>query len=424
MAVVSEMTGLFKEVYASKEERVVPIGETTCADMFSYVPAAQREGDKYVQPVILSRSHGVTFNTDGSAYSLNAAISPISQKAEVQGVNCLVRERVSYPAILKALKAQGAEKRRAFVSATQYAVESLLESAAFYREVQMLHGGGSGSEAANVGGIGLIDAQVTDNGTTQVYSIQAASWAPALWAGMLNARVDIHDAGTYATKNVNSATITAVDCENKQITLSGVEAELDTLASGDVIVFEDARAVEMAGLSRFITNTGTLHNIDASTYDLWGGNTLAAGSAAFTFAKLLSAVRLGVNKGLKEDACAIVSPATWDNLMNNLSALRRYSDKAGGSIEQGSKALTFFSQNGMVSVKPHLYCKEGEAFVGPHKRVKRVGASDITFTPDKEGEVFHHLSDAAGVELRVMWNQNLICSHPAQWTKVTGIVNS
>lgn len=421
---VSAMEGLFKEVYAGKEERLVPSGETTCADMFKYVPSSQREGEVFSQPVILQRSHGVTFNTDGSAYTLNEALSTISKPAKINGITMLFRETVSYPAIEKALQNKsGGAAVRAFVNATSYAVENAMESAAFYREVELLYGGGAGSEAAAVG-IGTVNSRTDDSGTTQTFELTAASWAPALWAGMLGAKVDIHDAAAVGTKNVSGATVTAFEVDLKQVTLTGVEAELDTVAAGDLFYFFGTQGLEMSGLDRSITNTGTLHTISAATYNLWKGNTFAAGSAAFNFGKLLAAVRKGVNNGLNEEACALISPATWDNMLNDLSALRRYSDKAGGKLEQGSKELAFYSMNGTVYVKPHLYCKEGEAFVGPHKKCIRVGSHDIKFAPDVNGNYMISRDNIAGIDIRVHCNQNLLVQTPAKWTKVTGIVNT
>jgi hypothetical protein len=73
----------------------------------------------------------------------------------------------------------------------------------------------------------------------------------------------------------------------------------------------------------------------------------------------------------------------------------------------------------------HAMVKEGEGFIFPKKRLKRVGAADLSFkTPGRADEIFLHLPDKNAYELRIYGNQALFCEAPAKCVKLTGITNS
>jgi hypothetical protein len=73
----------------------------------------------------------------------------------------------------------------------------------------------------------------------------------------------------------------------------------------------------------------------------------------------------------------------------------------------------------------HNIIKQGEAFVLPMKRIKRLGAQDVSFkTPGREDEIFLHLPDNAGFELRNYTDQQIFIETPARTVKITTIVNA
>jgi hypothetical protein len=96
--------------------------------------------------------------------------------------------------------------------------------------------------------------------------------------------------------------------------------------------------------------------------------------------------------------------------------------------KNGFRAITFYSQNGEVELIPYNCIKEGIAFMLPMKRIKRIGATDITWTlPGSDTEnprFFRELADNAGFEYRVYSDQAIFSPTPAKLTLITGIVNS
>lgn len=181
----------------------------------------------------------------------------------------------------------------------------------------------------------------------------------------------------------------------------------------------------MAGVDKILTNTGSLFGINAATYGLWKSSSYAAGGAALTMAKVLSAVGKAVNRGLNEDVMVLVNPITWQNLNSDQAALRSYDNPHSKDSKNGFESITFHGQNGKIEVVSHPCVKEGEGFILPIKKVKRIGSSDITFkTPGREDELFLQLPSNAGVELRLYTNQAIFIESPARCVKITGITNS
>jgi hypothetical protein len=146
-----------------------------------------------------------------------------------------------------------------------------------------------------------------------------------------------------------------------------------------------------------------------------------------TFGKILKGLAAAVARGLNEEVSVFVNPLTWENINDDLAALRQYDSSYRASKgEQGNEALVFHGQNGIIRLWPHLYVKQGEAFALPLSKVRRPGAQDISFkTPGgRNDEIFRHLTDKAGYELRVYTDQAIIINCPARCVKYTGIVNS
>src|SRR5690606_37313506 len=127
-------------------------------------------------------------------------------------------------------------------------------------------------------------------------------------------------------------------------------------------------------------------------------------SGQLTFGKILTELSKPVARGgLDEKVVVEVNPRTWANLASDLAALRMFDDsykKDKGEI--GVESLLYIGQNGEIEVISYNIVKRGEAFVFPPKRCKRVGAQEISFqTPgSKEGEIFLHLPNNAGFEMR------------------------
>lgn len=426
----SQLTGLFKQVYGKEIENLIP----ESAKVIKMVPFAERDklGDKYNQPVILTTEQGVTYASadDTSAFDLESPVSMGTKNAEVKGAQMLLRSAISYELASKATSSE-----KAFVGAVDLVIDNMLESISKRLEVGLIHG---------QRGIGHVATEKFDATTNSaVFEVSAGSWASGIWAGSEGVRLTI--IADFGGDNVDpygasaDIVVTKVDNELRQITVSGDATGLAAIATAnatqELTVFYKGTVtgsestfqfVEMAGLGKIFTNTGTLFNINASQYQLWKGNTYDA-AGQLTMGKVLSAVGKAIDRGLNEDVVLLVNPKTWADLATELAALRVFDGSYSATEgDNGFKSIKYYGQNGVIEVISHNIVKEGEAYIFPPKRLKRIGTTDVTFGDfvGKSDEIFLHIPNKAGLEMRCYSNQSLFVETPARCVLITGIVNS
>ena len=421
---VSTLNGYFKEVYADKIEDLVPSRVLMHNDA-KFVKKSKQNGNQYHQPVVLTSEHGFTYETSGAgAFAINSAVAATHKDAVVTGSQILLETRLDYETA-----ARGNGSPKAFGAVTKHIVRNMLNS--FYKrcEIEYFYGGSH----TRWGGVFRIGSQVTDSGTTQIYNVHAETWAPMIMAGLENATFDVYDddgtAEAPSTKlNATTAvTVSKVDFANKRVTLTGVEAELDALASpsgtATYAYFEGQFGKQMVGLTQQVNNTGTLFGIAGGTYSLWQGNEVSAGSTSLTFSKAIAAVDAPAGRGLDEDFCLYVSQGAWTNLMTDQAALRRYG--AEMSMKQGAKALSFAGQTGDIEIKPHGFIKDGMALGVPKGKVQRLGATDMTFkVPGMDEDFLYQLPSNAGYGMRAYANLAIFQPGPAHCLLIDDIVNA
>lgn len=397
----STISSWLKEVYADSLQNLIPEGVKLIKEIpFS---AGEKElGDKYVQPVALTHEAG--FSAGSGAFSLNAAVAASYAEAQVEGKNLLLRTSVSYDAAAKA-----SNSKKAFMKWSEQIIGNMTSS--FTKRLEVLHfyGGASlGKVSTNTGGVLLL--------TT-------ASWASGIWAGSEGMIIEAFTALTGGSQHDGDLTISAVDLVARTITVTGTST---SVVANDLLFFKGFRGNELNGLDKIASNTGSLYNIDAAAYALWKGNSFSAGSAQLSFGKIQRAVALGVAKGLDEKVNCYVSPASYADLNTDLAALRMsdssYSAKKGNN---GHESISFYSVCGEIEIVPSIYVKEGEAFCVPLKRMKRLGASDITMRMPgmSDEQLMLQQASNAGYEMRLFYDGNLFCERPAFLVKITGIVN-
>ncbi len=405
----------FRDVYASELEDLVPSTSRLQKDI-KFVGNDQREGRAFVQPVRLTRPQGWVLDTTGGAYALADAAPSVGDEARVQGSSFLLRDIMSYDAAAKAVKG-----KRAFINGTSHMVEGMADMASFILELQLLHGQRN---------VGVLTSGGVDSGTTQSFVLTAATFIAAMWSGLEGGFVEFYTSGGTAL-TPSTAKVTAVDIDTRTVTFLGVEAELDAvradLGNSPVVYLRSTKGNGMLGLISQVSNTGSMFGIDGAAYSLWKGNSVAT-TGTLTFAKIVRAVGKTVVRGNANAMRFYVSCDSWNDCMNDLAALRRYADKAGGKLEQGADELQFHSQNGVIVIVPHILMKPSEALGIPTggSKVKRLGASDITFSPPGTGEdkFWEHLPSHAGFGTRVYWHQAVFMSCPAQGVLITGIENT
>lgn len=417
---VSDLDGLFKEVYAEKLENLIPDN----AVLVKKVPFQKKKriGSSYNQPVILQQENGVTYAAAGAgAFALNAPINMATKNANVNSVQMLLRSQMDYET---ASKASGGNDARAFFNSTKLMVQSMLESMTHRLETSMLYGNT---------GVGTTASLANVDTTNSTITFSDATWGIGLWTGQEGAQIDLVEGG--AVINVNGAlVVSSIDVENKAVTVTGVAADIvliEAAGAGQVAYWRGSwnsgLTNDMNGIDKIITNTGSLFGIDASDYTLWKGNSYAVGGA-ISVAALLKSTTLAVGKGgLKEAVDCYISPASFAVLNSELggSGYRRMdSSYSVDKAKTGSTNIGLYAQNGMMNIQPHSMVKEGEGFILPTKYVCRLGSTDVTFDRFGDtGKFFRELNDNAGYEVRCYSDQTIFIEKPAVCTKLTGITS-
>lgn len=399
---LTSLNGLFKEVYADKLENIIPDGVKLLKSI-SFVAKDKQNGSLYHQPVVLGLEHGVTFSSGGDAFTLENAIAGTIKDAQVQGTQMVLRSILSYTAASRSVGGGV----RAFEDATKFLVGNMLRSMARKLEIELLYGQAGYGEVLSIAG--------------NVITVKTAEWAPGIWAGSEGMKLDIRTGAAGASRG--SCFVVSVDMDARTITVDAAPA---AVALGDSIQHFGAFGNEFAGLHKILTNTGTLFNISAATFNLWKGVEFDCGGAALSITKILSATARAVEKGLDSDVKCLVNPRTWSNLVDAESARRRYDGTyKPGEMDNGASAIRFHGQNGNIEVEPSIYVKEGYAYILNMDELARIGSTDITFKRPGQGEeFFRDLESAAGYELRAYTDQAVFCSAPGKMVLMKNIVNS
>ena len=371
------------------------------------VPFSSRKkelGSLYHQPVVLGLEHGITYaGPTDDAFALDDAVNGVIRDATVQGSQMMLRSRLGIAAASRA--ASGEPK--AFENATKFLVRNMLRSMARRLEVGMFYGGvGIGEVGALPGGNDI--------------EILEAEWAPGVWAGSEQMKIDIYDATSVTLRG--TAQVQSIDMDSRVVTVDAIPA--GTLVT-DKMYFKGAQGKEAIGIHGILVNTGTLFGVSASQYNLWKGNEIDLAGNPLSFARVQDAIARAVEKGLDSDVCVFVNPRTWSDLLTEQTALRQYdSTYKVGVSEAGHQEIVFYGQNGKVEIVPSIYCKEGFSYVLCLEEMLRIGSSDITFRrPDQGDTFFRELENAAGYELRAYSDQALFCFAPGKNTLIKGIVN-
>lgn len=424
MTAIANLNGLFFEKYADKIETLYTTS-SILKDDIPFVASQKSPGGNYNQPVVMQPEQGFTYaapNAAGGPLAMNSAISMVMVNAQVAPYQMAARWVLDYES------AQRSIASRAFEPAAVLQMTNVLEQANNRLELSLLYG---------QEGLGTTSATTGVDSTTVDLTFTAASWSDATWGIALGAEVNFFNNSTGALISSGADavfTVSKVTTSSRTVRVTGTATGITALNAVEAVdaFFKGARTSasvfnEMPGLSKIITNTGSLFGIDAGSYDLWKGNSYAAGGA-LTFAKLQSAIAMPIGKGLTENVNVYVNPKTWGNLLSEQAALRHYdSSYSETTLKNGSKALVFASQNGTMTIKSHPFVKEGDAFVVPVARFRRVGSSDITFFsqgPKGEQQMFVDLQDSMGFQAKLYTGQTLFCSSPAKTVKITGIVNT
>jgi hypothetical protein len=415
MATVNTTTtleGIFKRVYDNKVRFIYPNGVRFIKDI-PFRGGDKRPGESFNAAITLVFENGMTYLAPaaGAAQLLSAAVGE-TRRANVDGFQMILRSQVDYESIAKA----STGGPRAFVQSTKHIVANMANSFRKRQEIDTLYG--------------RADLGVLESVTTTALVVTAATWAPGIWAGTEGATIAAFLPALTTERAASPMTIASVDFDTRTINVE-VDPSANVVA-GDRLFWEGAvndtpTHSSMIGIDEILsTTTGAVFGITVTDFTLWNGNRIAVGGAALEMKHLQEAAARIVEKGGGEGKlCCYVSTATWVDLIQDLSALRRF-QKADGNAryEAGAEAITFWTQSGPIEIKPSIFVKGGSAYLLDLGSWSRIGAQDFAFGDPAERQVFHRLESAAGYDARAYANQSVFTDAIGHNAILTGIVNS
>lgn len=412
MSAYSNIQGLFKRRYAAY---VNPLpSDNTLADAMGFVPQDVRPGEDYRFPIQTGVEHGVSHNSDNTAFSVASVVDSTVSVASLEGTTILVAGNLPYDVIAKAMNGDAA-----YFKAMDYKVKALMQGGELYRELSLAYGGGGG--AAVAAEIAVVSASISgaDLNATQIVSITRATWSAGIWNTMLNARVDIlqSDGDTVRAAEV---TVTAVTTSNNRITLSKSGSGA-TVATNDKIIMRGSEDKSCYGVKGILQNTGTLFGISAATNPFWQALSFSAGSATLTIAKIQNMGALLSRNGLTKGGDLFVPPEAFADLVTELQDHDRYNNQTDAK-QTGFYTLLVKSACGPITVHCYKWQQQGFAWFLGKGVGKRVGATDLTFSLPGTNKWFYvELESSAGCQIRVYSNQAPILTIPYHCAIITGI---
>lgn len=408
------LAGITKEAYADDLEKM-PFEDGLLQQMVPFEGTDGGEGilgKQYNQPVMLTQEHGVTYNgTSGAVVALNTAIAGASANATVTGAEMIFRGRIAYAIISRA----ASKGKKAFRKATSLLLENLNDTGRKRVELSILYGQKGLAQVSSI--------------SAGVITITDATWSAATWVDQENSIIESFDAQTASANQHNGdLTISAVDLDNKTITVTGTSS---AVVANDWLYFKGARTTtgfnEMLGLSGILGNTtGTVFGISATTYSRWKGN-LNSSFGPVSMGRLLEAITKPVNRGLKGEVIHLLPTKAFEVLNTDMAALRRLdSSYERAKAENGQEAIAYHYQRGVIMIQAHPLLRDGDMMSFPKKVMKRVGSSDLRFGPPGmpdalSGDIWFHLQEYNASETRLWTDQAVFVERPAHCQLFTGV---
>ena len=403
------LPGLFKEVYSKLGLVMAAPTWAICQEKFPF-ERGEAIGEAYVVAVTLSKEGGFVYAPSMGSNAVPASPTPVAATilhAKIQSYAIYLASQLAYAAAARA----ASQGKAAFKSAYAAVLQNMKFSHMYRLEVSLLYGrDGLGQVQTAVGG--------------GVFTISEATFASGIWgAGLVGSVLEAFDGvgATVAQRNAD-LTISAVNIPSRQVTVTGTSA---AVVANDWFYFKSARTTtaynECAGLMFILTNTGSLFDISAATYDAWRAQSYAVGGQ-ISLTAIMRAAALCQAYGL-ESAVLLINPTRFADLASDEAALRRYND-AGTNARRGPNTITFDMGGVGIELMAHPMIRLGHAMLLPSSEVHRIGSTDVTMAlPGSNEELSVQVSNSTAIEFRSMSDQGIFIEVPARAALLTGITS-
>lgn len=389
VATVSSLNGSFKQRHLPKLENLVGEDQVLTRD----IPFEEgiKEGALFRQPVYVTRPHGITFAASDSAPTLVAPIAAQTKELSFDAYQLIMRDRISYDAADRM-----ASSEAAYISATGDLPTWLRMAHLHYVELMLWYGQSST-------GVGTV---ATGGVSSNTITITAAEWAPQIWVGSENMRLDVYQSDNATFQKTCQVVSYNLDFASN----AGGTVTVDSaIGVTDGYIFHPAGSKGNCykGIDAILTETSSQFGQSPTTFNLLKGVSQDLVNTALKFKPLLYGLAKARAKGLSKKAKVYVSEFTFPDLVDEVEAARtdpqRGGELRGTEIKRGADSMTVLSPNGTFEVQVSSYCKKGYAYgLIQDGSWSRYGTSDVTFkVPGSKGEEFYmHLQDVAGYEIR------------------------
>ena len=344
--------------------------------------------------VQLTHEHG--FSVGQGSITLNGAIAQETAKAQVEGYSVILQSRVSYDLVTRAKN-----DKRAFAQFNSSKFIPMVDS--FQKRCEIYNMGYSRQSLGKV-----------VSNTSGALVISDDTWCAALWAGSKGTILEAFTDVAAGTQHDGDLTISAVDIANKTVTVTGTST---AVVADDLMFYKSHAGDGPYGLMDIATNTGTLYNISATTYELWKAQSYDVGTSALTLGKILEASGKAAEFGAEDLTCLCPIKA-FQNLVSDEAALRQYGNFSTKG-ENGFEKLNFHGANGKIEVVPYRFIKDGEALMFPERWTFRCGSSDVTNRVAKDGDIIFDLESTSDKEMRMFTEYTTFCERPAEMVLLT-----
>lgn len=383
----TSLASRLKQRYNKEVSQIVPVP----ADMQRRVPFRKdlEGGGSAEFDVQLAPELGFTQGTGAS--DLNGAIAQVSARASVSAYSLVLQSQISYDAISRAKN-----NEQAFARFADNKYIPMVESFKLRTEWLMLQGRQS---------LG----KVTGN-SSGTLTISADTFCPTMVAGLKGAVLEAYTALTGGSQHNGDLTVSAVDIDNRTITVTGTNA---AVVANDHLFFKGDYDTGRIGLMHIAKNTGTLFGISANTFPLWRSNSFDVGTSALTLGKILQAAGSAAVKGCVGHKLVCYVPIkTFQSLVADEAALVQHA--AGKKkAENGFETISFLGATGEIEVVPHLLMKEGEFVMWPEDFIYEVGSCQASNQLAKDGDIIFDLEGSMAKEMRLYSDTcGVFCERP------------
>lgn len=413
--------GIAKKVYGQIRDKRPTVAKAPLQNQIGF-SEGNKLGDVFSETLWLADEAGITYGGSTSdLFALNDSVPGESKEVSASGCEIVIRAQVAMKRLTTAMK----KGEAAFESFWGRLLKNNKNSIGKRVDISLMFGGDN---------IGVVTGTPSGSSGARVMTLTAASWLPLAFLGAKGARLDVYSSGGTHRNPTTDIVVTSVTPSKTSplVAISGLEAEIDTIADTDEIYFKGAKDNECDGLTKIAGLTGSEEylGLAANSYpDLWSGNPKAVGGN-FSFAILQDAIMESQARGGGFPMYKFYpAHATWTTLASSMSALRAIdSSYKTETTEYGQKRLRFYCGGAEVSIEPTLNMKQGEAVLIPTSDdadMKRIGSADVNFhVPGMGDQYFHILNDNHGVEARAYSDQFLWVTCINSLVHFTGITHS